>query len=159
MWCQHYVDLLQAFEFYHTSLPAACHTEAVSHSSQTTKQIQNIYCMWILLCTSKIHKMTVSSNRLLLVLSRLCQAHINSIAAKYGTAQPLVNVSCTRIKWHVWDTFACNVLWLYVGLFADDCVIDCICLFFLLAFMLSFDVIKNNNNNNNISSDLKSKCE
>jgi len=65
-------------------------------------------------------KMTVSSNRLLLVLSRLCQTQINSIAAKYGIVQPLVNVSCTRIKWHVWDTFACNVLWLYVGLFADE---------------------------------------
>ena len=52
----------------------------------------------------------VSSNRLLLVLSRLCQTQINSIAAKYGIVQPLVNVSCTRIKWHVWDTFACNVL-------------------------------------------------
>ena len=32
---------------------------------------------------------------------------------------------------------------LYVGLFADECVID----FLLLTFMLSFDVIKNNNNN------------
>ena len=54
--------------------------------------------------------MIVSSNRLLLVLSRLCQTQINSIAAKYGIVQPLVNVSCTRINWHVWDTFACNVL-------------------------------------------------
>jgi len=76
-------------------------------------------------------KMTVSSNRLLLVLSRLCQTKINSrpIAAKYGTVEQLVIVSCTRIKWHVWVTFPCNVLWLYVGLFADECVIDCICLF------------------------------
>jgi len=29
---------------------------------------------------------------------------------RYGIVQPLVNVSCTRIQWHVWDTFACNVL-------------------------------------------------
>ena len=34
----------------------------------------------------------------------------------------------------------------FIGLFADECVIACICLFFFLTFMLSFDVINNNNN-------------
>jgi len=69
-------------------------------------------------------KMTISSNRLLLVLSRLCHTQINSIAAKYGMVQHLVNVSCTRIKWRVWNTFAATVLWFYV--FVDECVISCL---------------------------------
>ena len=75
-------------------------------------------------------KMTVSSNRLLLVLSRLCQSQINSIAAKYGTEKPLVNASCTGIKRHVWDTFAFTVLWFYVPFIVYFYWLVCACCIF-----------------------------